>query len=378
MTEIEILKKEIKLQKKIAYTAGMLQSDVTTRAVIESLSEGIVIINQDLRIVLINKPMEELFGYSQEEAIGETLDIYLPDDIHNKHNDYVNGFFANPNIRNMGRGVELFGVTKDKKYIPIEIGISYLNTEFGLLGLASVTDIRIRKKIEHELLERNRELDEFSHIVAHDLNSNVYGIVGSCEALLNPDSNLSEVQKKEFLEYILKSGYKMSHIIQELLLFATMKKGDVHYITIDMVPIINEAISRLKFNIKECSGEITIQEPLHQSKGYAPWVEEIWLNLISNALKYGGKPPVITISSQKFSNHIEYHVSDNGEGLSQAEFKKIISIRHKENKRIAKGHGLGLEIVSRILDKLDGNIKVSASESGGTTFTFALPSTDNE
>lgn len=377
MTDIETLKEEISLQKKIAYTAGMLQSDVTTRTVLESLSEGIVIINPDLRIVLINKPMEKLFGYSQQEAIGETLDIYLPENIQNKHNDYIRGFFANPTIRPMGAGVELFGITKDKVRVPIEIGISFLKTEFGLLGLASITDISVRKKIEKELLQRNRELDEFSHVVAHDLNSNVYGIVGSCEALLNPEANLSEAQKKEFLEYILKGGYKMSHIIRELLLFATMKKGDVHCIMTDMAPIINEAITRLKFNIKECKAEISIEEPLHLAKGYAPWVEEIWLNLISNALKYGGKPPVIKISSQKFSDHIEYFVSDNGQGLTQEDFKKIISKRHDNHKRIAKGHGLGLEIVSRILDKLDGKLKLSASDSGGSTFSFTLPLGDD-
>jgi PAS domain S-box-containing protein len=378
MTEIEALKKELSLQKKIAYTAGMLHSDVTTRTIIESLSEGIVIINQDCRIVLINKSMEKLFGYSQEEVIGETLDIYLPSNIHHKHNDYIKTFFSNPSIRPMGIGVELFGVTKEKVHIPVEIGISFLKTEFGTLGLASITDISIRKKIEQELLERNRELDEFSHIVAHDLNSNVYGIVGSAEELLNHSSSYSEEQRKEFLEYILKGGYKMSHIIRELLLFATMKKGDVNCITLDMVPIIHEAISRLKLNIEECDGTISIQEPLDLAKGYAPWVEEIWLNLISNGLKYGGKPPIIEISSKKFEKHIEYFISDNGQGLSQQDFKKIISNKQSDSKRIAKGHGLGLEIVSRILSKLEGELKLSTSASGGSTFSFTLPSTDDD
>ena len=375
MTEIEKLKEEIGLQKKIAYTAGMLQSDVTTRTILESLSEGIVIINQDCRIVLINKPMERLFGYRQEEAIGETLDIYLPSNIHNKHSGYINDFFANPTVRPMGVGIELFGVTKVKTKIPVEIGISFLNTEFGMLGLASVTDISVRKKIERELLERNRELDEFSHIVAHDLNSNVYSIVGSSEILLDQASNLNDDQKKEFLEFIMKAGHKTSHIIRELLGCATMKKGYVNWISIDMRPIIDEAMARLKFNIKECNGLITIQETLDHAEGYAPWVEEIWLNLISNALKYGGTPPVIEISSQKFDTYIEYFVSDNGRGLPQEDFKKIISDRQTDHKRIVKGHGLGLEIVSRILDKLDGELKLSVSDSGGSTFSFTLPVT---
>jgi len=374
MNDIDQMKQEINLQKNIAYTAGMLQSDVTIRTLLECLAEGIVIVNSDCRIVLINKPMERLFGYSQQEAIGETLDIYIPGGAQSKHNDYMRNFFAQPSIRPMGVGVELFAVTKDKVQVPVEIGISFLETEFGVLGLASVTDISARKKIERELLERNRELDEFSHIVAHDLNSNIYGIVGSGEALLDHGSDLSDEQKQEFLSYIVNAGHKMSHIIRELLLFATMKKGEVSAVAIDMEPVVEEAIARLRFTIEEKHAQISVKTPLHHAAGYAPWVEEIWLNLLSNALKYGGTPPMIEISSRQFADHVVFYVSDNGQGLALDDFEKIISHRENDCKRIVRGHGLGLEIVSRILDKLDGTLKLSPGDAAGSIFSFTLPS----
>ena len=159
----------------------------------------------------------------------------------------------------------------------------------------------------------------------------------------------------------------MSTIIRELLIFASMKKDDVDTQIINIKEIIENVRQRLRYQIGEKNAKIIIHENISDSKGYAPWVEEVFFNYISNALKYGGVPPIIEIYSEKQPGGIK----DNGEGISD-DLKAVIFDEKGKRSGLTKGFGLGLSIVRRIIEKLDGTVAVESECGVGSIFSFSL------
>lgn len=373
MNEIEDYKKEIELQKKIAYSAGLLQGDVTIKTLLESLAEGVVIINESGRIIIINTRFSQLTGYERQEVMGESLEIFLPEGLLQKHNQHIAKFFEEPRIRPMGLNLELIARRKDNTLFPVEISLSFLKTETEKLGLAFITDISSRKKAEDELKERNLELDTYARNVAHDLNTPLMGLIGFSELLLDNDHEVSDETRKEYLTIIAEGGINMSNIIKEMLIFATLKKQDVHLSQVKMNPILDRVLSRLRFSIEQKSTQVIINDHLSDCLGYDPWIEEIWFNYISNAIKYGGNPPVIHIGSQEQeSGYVKFFVKDNGLGLP-AELKSIaFQTNNPAKDKASQGFGLGLSIVKSIVEKLGGSVFVESEEGNGCTFSFYL------
>ena len=364
---------ELETQKRIAYTAGLLQADITIKTLIGSLAEGVIFINESGRIVLINDRLSELTGYDKHEVMGQSLNLFIPDELHKKHNSHIRKYFAEPHIRPMGIGLELIAKRKDNSTFPIEISLSFLDTESGRLGIGFLTDITARKNAENELKKRNHELDAYAHTVAHDLNSSVAGIVGLSELLTDPKNKLSKDEIDLSLKDIAQGGRKMMSIIRELLLFASMKKEEVDISEVNMKEIIGSACQRLKYQIEEKAAHIEISEAILNCTGYSLWIEEVWLNFISNAIKYGGTFPEIKIYCSRAKNgFIRYSVMDNGEGITD-ELKAVIFNEKDKNKdRLTKGFGLGLSIVKRIIEKLDGYVSVESQTGKGSIFSFYL------
>jgi signal transduction histidine kinase len=107
--------------------------------------------------------------------------------------------------------------------------------------------------------------------------------------------------------------------------------------------------------------------------GYAPWVGEVWLNLLSNALKYGGSPPRLEVAGAPDGPHVRFSVRDNGQPLSEDERKRVFTPFTRLHKERAAGHGLGLATVQRIVSKLGGTVGVTVGSAGGNEFFFTLP-----
>lgn len=364
---------ELETQKRIAYTAGLLQGDITIKTLIGSLAEGVIFINGSGRIILINDRLSELTGYDKHEVMGQSLNLFIPDELHKKHNSHILAYFAEPRIRPMGIGMELIAKRKDNSTFPVEISISFLDTESGRIAIGFLTDITARKNAENELKKRNLELDAYAHTVAHDLNSSVAAIVGLSELIIDPGNKLSKDEIDLSLKDIAQGGRKMTSIISELLLFASMKKEDVDMSKVNMKETIESACRRLKYQIDEKAARIEISEDMLNCTGYSLWIEEVWLNLISNAIKYGGTLPEIKIYCSRVEKGlIRYSVRDNGEGITDELKAVIFNDKDKNKDRLTKGFGLGLSIVKRIVEKLDGYVSVESETGKGSLFSFYL------
>jgi PAS domain S-box-containing protein len=240
--------------------------------------------------------------------------------------------------------------------------------------IAVALDNSIAYEQQEQLIE---ELDAFAHTVAHDLQ-NPLNIIGGYASVLNSQfDSMSHDDLKTYLDAIAQGTKKMSNIINELLLLSSVRQIDeIERTDLSMYRIISEALSRLTLLIEGHSAEIKLPSPdsFPPAIGYAPWVEEIWANYLSNAIKYGGRPPQIEVgASTKSNGRIQFWVRDNGQGISPENQAKLFREHMRLGDNVAGGHGLGLSIVKRIAQKLGGDVGVESTVGQGSTFYFTLP-----
>lgn len=224
-----------------------------------------------------------------------------------------------------------------------------------------------------ELEERNRELDTFAQTVAHELKNPLGLVMGFAEIIAKEGSLPDDLRR--LLEVIAKSGRKMRSIINELLLLAGMRKIEVERAPLDMDVIVSEAQSQLSQMFTEHQAEISIPEEWPVALGHAPWIEEVWVNYLSNGIKYGGKPPRLQLGALTADGMVRFWVQDNGAGLAPAEQTRLFTEFTQLSQVQIRGHGLGLSIVRRIIEKLGGQVGVESTgvPGEGCTFFFTLP-----
>jgi len=224
-----------------------------------------------------------------------------------------------------------------------------------------------------ELQARNEELDAFSHTVAHDLKNPLGAIVGLAEILKEEYATASDETLGQYLNAISRSGHKMDKIIDALLLLAQVSKTEVKMAPLDMSHIVDEVLLQLNHVIEEQGVEIVLPDAWPEALGYGPWVEEVWLNYLSNAIKYGGRPPRVELGATAQQDKVRFWVRDNGAGLTPQALARLFTPFTQLGQIPTAGHGLGLSIVRRIVDKLDGQVGVESKVDQGSVFTFTLP-----
>ncbi|BAX79498.1 sensory box histidine kinase [Labilibaculum antarcticum] len=358
--------------------SDIFKNSISVQSLIESMAEGVIFINKRSEILLVNKTTNELFGYETNELIGQSIEKLIPNRHKEQHKTHLLTYFSAPKARPMGHAnSKLSGIKKDGTLFSLEISLSFINTDKELIGIAFITDISARVKAENELKIRNIELDAFGHTIAHELHSQLNSIIGFSQLILT-DKEMSEEKRNSFLEIIVSSGFKMSSIITEMLLFSNLKKDEIVKTHLSMKDIVEEAVNRISESEKG-TAKIFIAKEFEPSIGYGPWIEEVWYNYIRNAIKYGGTPPNIEIgSSIAEDGYKKFWVKDNGIGLDERQCDIIFVDPHKLGDGLVKGHGLGLSIVQRIIKKLDGWVKVESTPNKGSIFSFYLPhSQDN-
>ncbi len=226
-----------------------------------------------------------------------------------------------------------------------------------------------------ELAARNEELDAFAYSVAHDLKNPIASMMGFASLVQNYYDRMDDDKIKEYLSFIMESGYKLKSIINALLMLAGVSKMEQAELSpLDMEIIVEDTRRRLATMIEETQARIVMPPEWPTVQGYGPWVEEVWMNYISNALKYGGQPPELELGANPQSDGmVRFWVRDNGQGLTDEEQERIFTPFTRLNKVQVEGHGLGLSVVERIVKKLGGQVGVESRVGQGSVFSFTLP-----
>ncbi len=250
------------------------------------------------------------------------------------------------------------------------------------IALARFNDLMELRRLNANLQARNAELDAFVDTVAHDLKAPLAPIIGYAEVLADKTDTMSIEELQRYLRVIATTAHKMSNIIDELLLLASVRKEDVQVEPLIMEAIVQEAVQRLSAMIESESATLKLPEKWPIALGYAPWVEEVWVNYLSNAIKYGGTPPKAEIGASyvqvEGERMVRYWVRDNGPGLTESQQRRLFTPFERLGQVRAKGHGLGLSIVHRIIDKLGGQVGVESEVRSESTFYFTLPAAPRE
>jgi two-component system, sensor histidine kinase and response regulator len=260
-------------------------------------------------------------------------------------------------------------------------GVDYITKPFQIEEVFARVETHLAlRRTQKSLQEQIAELDAFAHTVAHDLKGPLGPIVGYAEALEDNYAALSSTEVHKGLQAIARNGRKMGSIISELLLLAGVHRMEVEMTPLDMASIVAEAQQRLAETIKTFQAEISVPNlsawPV--ALGYAPWVEEVWVNYLSNAIKFGGTPsaaPRLELgATSQGDGTIRFWVHDNGQGLCPPAQAQLFTAFTRLETRV-RGHGLGLSIVKRIVEKLGGQVEVESEgiPGRGSTFSFTLP-----
>lgn len=274
------------------------------------------------------------------------------------------------------KGFELGAADYITKPIQHEEVLARVNTHLKLSHLQRTLQTRTI-----ELEERNMELEAFSRTVAHDLKNPLNLVINYTQEVLEdcPVGSPLEEEYIKNLQSVVHAGRKMVNIIEALLLLAGVSKQQhIKIQPVEMSQILTQVIEqRLEYMLKTSKGEIIFPQSWPVAYGYAPWIEEVWANYLSNALKYGGHPPTLQLGAETQDNGtIRFWVHDNGPGLSHELQKKLFTPFTRLHQNRAEGHGLGLSIVQQVIKKLGGQVGVESVLGEGSTFYFTLPANE--
>lgn len=264
-------------------------------------------------------------------------------------------------------------------------GVDYITKPFHAAEVLTRVNTHLTlRRLQQQLIEANKqlqrqvlELDAYAHTVAHDLKSPLGIIIGYVDLLGMGSEDLPDEVIEETLETLSCSAYKINRIVEELLLLATIRQQkNIPSQPLDMWSIVNETLLRLSEARQGVNlSMITLNEPEKWplSLGHAPWIEEVWINYLSNALKYGGDWSQISIGADSQGGMARFWVRDRGPGLTIEEQGKLFAPFERLEQTRAQGHGLGLSIVRRIIETLGGTVGVKSKVGEGCLFYFTLP-----
>lgn len=371
-----------------------LESEAGFKALFEYATVGILVISGDGRIALANPCVEKLFGYASDELLGQELEILIPGSFKNIHVKYREKYFERPKARPMGFGLDLFALRKSGEEFPVEISLGHYKLEDEMLAVAFITDITERRKYHEELetkvrertleltamLEREKELNEiksrFVSMASHEFRTPLSAILSSASLVESYTIADDAEKRKKHIERIKSSVKNLTDILNNFLSLDKLEQGkvEIHYELFDLKEFIIDTVEDIK-NLQKPGQEITIYyDGLSQTNQDKKILRNILLNLLTNAIKYSREGDSVEIAVMAIKDKVQMTVKDRGIGIPLEDQKNLFGKFYRaKNAENIQGTGLGLNIVRRYMDILNGKIEFTSEPEKGTAFTITFP-----
>jgi PAS domain S-box-containing protein len=386
------------------------------RALFEFANEGIIVADNNGVIVRVNPSAEKLFGYEHGELIGKTVETLIPHKHAHKHVDLRTNYSKDPHPRSMGLGMDLFAKRKDDTEFPVEVSLSPLNTKEGKFVIAFVIDNSFRKKQEDALKQTNAELEKrvedrtmmlreaiyelersrreisdalikekelndlksrFVTMASHEFRTPLSTILSSASLIAKYNTADAEEKKLKHVDRIKSSVVHLTAILSDLLSLAKLEEGILfnNPESFDIVKFSEELIQDMQGLTKD-NQPIIYKHQGASSKVFldVKFLKQILTNLLSNAIKFSSEGKQIDLITKTDNHEVIIEVTDRGIGIDEKDQKRLFERFFRgQNAENIQGTGLGLNIISKYLELMNGNITFTSKLNEGTTFTIKLP-----
>jgi PAS domain S-box-containing protein len=340
--------------------------------IVEAAPCGMVMIDVEGSIVVVNPQAESLFGYTRTELLGNSLEILLPERFRGGHEAHRRHFASAPSMRQMGAGRDLTARRKDGSEFPVEIELSPVPGDEHGLVLAAVTDITRRKAMQLELRQANANLEEFTYAVSHDLKSPLRGISDLVEWIVEDLGGAEPQEVSRNLGRIRDRIHRLEMVIDDLLAYARAGTAFTDAVHVDLEDLLAGVLELLP---RPPGFSVSLQikaRPFVTNK--AP-LESVLRNLINNAIKHHDLPAGrITIAVADVGRYCVFTVTDDGPGIPLASQERVFRIFQTLATETRDHSGIGLALSKRLVEAHGGWIKLD-SKTGvrGTAFHVWWP-----
>ncbi|MCX8069600.1 MAG: ATP-binding protein, partial [Thermodesulfovibrionales bacterium] len=365
-----------------------LISEAKYKRLVDSAQDAIFTLNSSGQIVLWNKGAEKIFGYSENEALLQDIEIIIPERFRNIFREHFNTTIKNKGLKNDGFKAEVIGLTKDQREIPIDLSMNTIKIKDELYFTYIQRDITERKAIEQELkiAKENAEIanqskSEFLSTVTHELRTPLNVMLGFIDLIR--DTNLDEQQKYYFNSIQLSSKLLLS-LINDILDISKMEKGklELNYSTFDVYNFFDNIFQMFKVMAIQKGLTLTYKIESNLPKfvfGDEGRLRQIMINLLGNALKFTDVGfvhfEVMADDSYRTDEKIRLIISvkDSGVGIPTDKIDHIFEdfVQLNKSSRV-QGTGLGLPICKRLVKMMNGDIWVDSIFGKGSTFYFTV------
>jgi protein-histidine pros-kinase len=330
---------------------------------VEAAPDAVVIITQAGRIALVNAQTERMFGYSRTELMGQPVEFLLPERFRAAHIDHRSDYGSDPRTRPMGAGLALYGLRKSGQEFPVDISLSPLPTDEGVLLTAAVRDITERKRLE-------AARDQFIANAAHELRTPLATLAGLGEILAEHLHDMSPEQLSQSLAALRRQGERANALVANLLDLSQLEGGRVRFAfeTLDAAAAARRALD----SAPPPSGSDVVLDVPDGLKVRVDAVrfEQVLTNLLTNAYRYGG--PKIRIHGEADNGTVRLVVCDNGNGVPADLVPRLFEVFARgSNAESHGGSGIGLALSRRLVEAFGGQISYDGAGSGAC-FTIAL------
>ncbi|MGJ5180144.1 PAS domain S-box protein [Bradyrhizobium oligotrophicum] len=364
------------------------------RLVVESTPTAMVMIDRSGLISLVNRQTERLFGYDRDELLRQRIELMMPSGERHGHQAHIDRYFASPapldsSQRAMGPGRDLYGRRKDGSEFPVEIGLTPINTDEGVMVLGAVVDITLRKQAEeerrqfNERLEQqvaqrtaeleiaNKELDDFAYAASHDLKAPLRVIDNASKWLEEDLAPHLTGENRMNMQLLRGRVRRLEKLLDDLLQFSRVGRDTAGTEVISGAELMDNVLVLV---MPPASFDVIVGAGFGSIQVFRMPLQQIMMNLISNAIKHHDKAAGrIEITVEDRGSHHAFAVKDDGPGIPpqfhDRVFKMFQTLKPRDQ---VEGSGMGLAIVRKQIELSGGSISIESAEGRGTTFRFTL------